>query len=101
MFDLLKDYPVDVFNWHVGESLPKLREGSLVTGKCVMGGLKRMDITDRNKNEIYTQIYESLTQLGGAGQILSPGCVIRYPLDEEMLHFVAQAKAELEERLDR
>lgn len=98
MFELLKDYPVDVFNWHAWESLPKLREARVATGKCIMGGLKRMDITNRNKNEIHTQIYESLAQLGGVGQILAPGCVIRYPLDEEMLHFVAKTKAQLEKQ---
>lgn len=96
MFELLKDYPVDIFNWHAWESLPKLKEASVVTGKCIMGGLKRMDITNGNKNEIRTQIYESLAQLGGVGQILAPGCVIRYPLNDEMLRFVSQAKKEME-----
>lgn len=96
MFDLLKDYPVDIFNWHAGESLPGLREASLATGRCIMGGLKRADITNRNKNALRHQIYESFQQMDGVGQILSPGCVIRYPLDKEMLHYVAKAKNEIE-----
>ena len=48
MFELLKDYPVSVFNWHVGESLPTMPEAHDLTGKCLMGGLERMDITNRH-----------------------------------------------------
>lgn len=99
MFDLLKDYPVSVFNWHAGETLPELDEAFLMTGKCLMGGLKRMDITNRNKNEIQNQIYESFKALKGLHQILTPGCVIRYPLDEEMLCFVKQMKDYIEGRM--
>lgn len=99
MFDLLKDYPVSVFNWHAGETLPELDEAFLMTGKCLMGGLKRMDITNRNKNEIQNQIYESFKALKGLHQILTPGCVIRYPLDDEMLCFVKQMKDYIEGRM--
>lgn len=98
MFDLLKDYPVDVFNWHVGESLPELGEASIVTGKCVMGGLERKDITRRDKNAVRNQIYNGFKQLEGKKHILTPGCVIRYPLDERMLQFVRQEKETLEQK---
>lgn len=99
MFDLLKDYPVSVFNWHAGETLPELDEAFLLTGKCLMGGLKRMDITSGNKNEIQNQIYESFKALNGLHQILTPGCVIRYPLDDETLRFVKRAKDFIEARM--
>lgn len=99
MFDILKDYPVSVFNWHAGETLPELDEAFLLTGKCLMGGLKRMDITNRNKNEIQNQIYESFKTLNGLHQILTPGCVIRYPLDDEMLCYVKRIKEYIEGRI--
>jgi len=99
MFELLKDYPVDVFNWHVWESLPKLDEAQALTGKCLMGGLCRMDITNRNKNNVRSQIYRSIKTLGGRGLILTPGCVIRYPLDERMLDYVRTTKEEVEKAL--
>ena len=70
-----------------------------MTGKCIMAGLERMDITVGHKNEIEHQIYETLRETGGRHVILSPGCVIRYPLDPEMLSFVRKAKEEIEERL--
>jgi uroporphyrinogen decarboxylase len=99
MFELLKDYPVNVFNWHVGESLPTMAEAFDLTGKCLMGGLKRMDITNAHKNELYHQIYESMRVLGGRHLILTPGCVVRYPLDKDMLLFIKKAKVEVESAL--
>lgn len=98
MFGVLKDYPVSVFNWHAGETLPALDEAYQLTGKCLMGGLRRMDITNRHKNDVQHQIYESFKLLGGRHQILTPGCVIRYPLDNEMLAFVKQTKDFIELR---
>lgn len=99
MFPLLRKYPVQIFNWHAWESLPDIAEAQLMTGKCIMAGLERMDITEHHKNEIEYQIYETLKETGGRKVILSPGCVIRYPLDEEMLSFVRKAKEEIERKM--
>lgn len=99
MFDLLKDYPVQVFNWHVGESLPDMDECALLTGKCLMGGLQRTDITNRNHNAVRNQIFRALKSTGGKGLILTPGCVIRYPLDEEMLESVRKTKEAVEDQM--
>lgn len=101
MFELLKDYPVDVFNWHAWETLPAIDEAQLLTGKCLMGGLKRMDITARDHNAIMHQIFECFKLLGGKNQILTPGCVVRYPLDEETLKFIRRAKDEIEDKMKR
>ena len=98
MFNILKDYPVQVFNWHAYETLPEMDEARSMTGKTLMGGLMRMDITNGNRNEIMNQIYKSMKILGRRNLILTPGCVIRYPLDEAMLHFVREAKETIEER---
>ena len=96
MFPLLRRYPVQIFNWHAWESLPDIREAQKLSHKCIMSGLERMDITNKNKNKIENQIYETLTQTQGKGLILSPGCVIRYPLDKDILDFVRKAKEEIE-----
>lgn len=92
MVELLRDYPVAAFNWHAWETLPALDEARVLTGKCLMGGLQRMDITNNKKNEIQHQIFESLRMSGGRNLILTPGCVIRHPLDNEMLAFVKRTK---------
>ncbi|MBQ9420748.1 MAG: uroporphyrinogen decarboxylase [Lachnospiraceae bacterium] len=92
IFEVLKDYPVNVFNWHAWETLPSLQEARMLTGKCLMGGIIRTDITRGNRNEILDQIFKSYEIMGGRNHILTPGCVVRYPLDPEVLHFVRSAK---------
>ena len=101
MFQILKDYPVQVFNWHAWETLPALDEAYALTGKCLMGGLSRTDITQGNRGAIQNQIYECFKLLGGRHQILTPGCVIRYPLDDEMLSFIGKTRNEIESVFDR
>jgi Uroporphyrinogen-III decarboxylase len=96
MLEVLRDYPVAVFNWHAGETLPALNEARALVRKCLMGGLQRMDITNKKKNEVQHQIFECIRMLGGRNHILTPGCVIRYPLDNEMLAFVKRSKEYVE-----
>ncbi len=101
MMEILKDYPVQVFNWHAWETLPTVDEASVITGKCLMGGLSRTDITECNRNEIFHQIYECLRLMRGRGHILTPGCVIRHPLNDSMLKFIRTTKDEVEAKLNR
>ena len=96
IFEILKDYPVQVFNWHAWEALPDVDEAYALTGKCLMGGLNRSDITRKNKDRIQNQIYRCYKSMGGMHQILTPGCVIRYPLDEEMLSYIRKTIDEVE-----
>ena len=94
MFDILKDYPIDIFNWHCWESEPDLRTAASMD-KCLMAGLVRGDITSRNFEAIRHQISQCWNTLHGHKHILSPGCVIRYPLNAEALHFVDKAIKEI------
>lgn len=96
IFDILKTYPVNAFNWHAFETLPDLVEARDMTGKCLVGGIKRYSITDCKRNEIQNEIYTCLKELKGIGHILTPGCVVRYPLDKETLSFVRKAKEDIE-----
>lgn len=99
MFELLRDYPVAVFNWHVWETLPALDEAYALSGKCLMGGLNRTDITDGNRNALQNQIFECQKRMGGRNHILTPGCVIRHPLDAETLAYVRRTKDFVNSRL--
>lgn len=96
MFDVLRDYPVQVFNWHAWETLPTIDEAQQLTGKCLMGGLKRTDITNCDRNAIRNQIFSSRRLTRGRGLILTPGCVIRYPLNKGMLTYIRSAKESVE-----
>ena len=99
MFDLLKDYPLDVLNWHVWETEPLISEARKKTSKCIMGGINRYSITENDKKALDEQITGAIEQTGGRKHILTPGCVIRYPLDEDALSYVAQAKGEIEQKV--
>lgn len=96
MFDLLKDYPVAVFNWHAWETLPEIKEGIDFTRKCVLGGIARMDITHNNYNALRNQIYRTIMASGGRHLILSPGCGIRHPFEDETIAFLKKVKMESE-----
>ncbi len=91
MFDVLKGYPIDIFNWHCWESEPTLEKAKEID-KCLMGGLIRGDITNSNYQAIDQQIEACWEILRGHHHILSPGCVIRYPLNDDALAYVKQAK---------
>lgn len=93
MFKILREYPVDVFNWHGWETLPEIKEAQIATKKTIMTGVSRMDITNSNLNELSNQIYKTIKETQGKKIILTPGCVIRHPLNENTLNFV---KSEIE-----
>lgn len=96
MFDILKDYPTQVFNWHAWESLPEISYIANTTNKAILSGLVRADITNKNKNKISDEIYKTLISTKGKKTIISPGCVIRYPLDEDILKFISKEKERIE-----
>lgn len=88
MFDILKEYDVDAFNWHAWETLPDIDEAFDFAGKCLMGGIDRRDIPTGNKEGLQNQIYRCIKTMKGHNLILTPGCVIRYPLNETAMSFI-------------
>lgn len=96
MFDLVKDYPVHAINWHIGESFPGPREGQIYSGKAILGGLNRWDISRSSYNNLHHQIYRTLLDTNGKGIILSPSCVIPHPYDDTIIDYIKQVKKETE-----
>jgi uroporphyrinogen decarboxylase len=85
-FDLLATYPVHALNWHVGETSPDIADYRAAGGrKPVLGGLRRTPITQRDLTAVAADIDAALSAEGGRGILLSPGCVIRHPVDLDML----------------
>ncbi len=93
MMKILRDYPVQVFNWHAWETYPEIDQGIKETNKCIMSGISRKDITNSNLNAISNQIFKTIKLSKRRNLIVTPGCVIRYPLEEDTLFYV---KDELE-----
>jgi len=96
MFNILKDYPVHAFNWHVGESLPDIDEALDSLSGSLMGGLNRSDIKEGHKNAIHNQIYRIIKQTNGKRLLITPGCVVRLPLNGPSLAYVRDTIRELE-----
>ena len=91
MFDLLKDYPVTALNWHIGETEPLLANYASTPGhKPVVGGLRRMALTEGDLGAIRTDIAGAIAATAGRGLLLGPACVIRHPVDREILKSVIE-----------
>ena len=77
MFDLLKDYPVQVINWHDRRTPPSLAEAQKHFKGAVLGGLNEWDVLSRGKPaDVKAQVKDALTQTSGRRFILGAGCVI-------------------------
>ena len=96
MFDIVKDYPVQAINWHIGESYPSPREGQIYSKKVIMGGINRHDVSDSNYNELHHQIYRTIFRTHGKGLILAPACVIPKPFEDETIQYLIKVKKETE-----
>ncbi|MBM3341906.1 MAG: uroporphyrinogen decarboxylase [Betaproteobacteria bacterium] len=86
LFDALRDYPVDALNWHIGETPPTIADYRASGGaRCIVGGLQRGFITQRNLDAVMGDIQIAMNHTQGRSIILAPACVIRHPVDEQML----------------
>ena len=77
MFDLLKDYPCQILNWHDRETSPSLIDAKLTIGKVLCGGLSRIEtMVLGNKEVIKDEIMDAIQQTASIKFILSTGCVL-------------------------
>ena len=76
MFDLARDYPAQIINWHDRESAPNLAEGQRTFPGAVCGGLRQWETLVRGTPEqVRAEAQDALRQTGGRGFILGTGCV--------------------------
>ena len=86
LFDVLKDYPVDALNWHIGETPPAISAYRESGGELpIVGGLQRGHITNGNLDAVFRDIDLVVAQTQKRGVIIAPACVIRHPVDEAVL----------------
>ena len=91
MFNLLKDYPVTALNWHIGETEPLLADYASTPGcKPVVGGLRRMALTAGDLDAIRADIASAMTATAGRRLLLGPACVIRHPVNHDVLKSVIE-----------
>lgn len=76
MFDLLDDYPVQVWNWHDQETPPTLAEGKRQVSGAVLGGLRQVETLLRaDPDQVRSEAQAAIQQTAGRGFILGTGCV--------------------------
>ncbi|HEX6303142.1 MAG TPA: uroporphyrinogen decarboxylase family protein [Anaerolineales bacterium] len=77
MFEQLKDYPVQVINWHDRDTPPSLAEAQRQFAGVVCGGLKRFDsMVLGTPEQVEAEAREAIQATGGRGFILGTGCVL-------------------------
>jgi uroporphyrinogen decarboxylase len=91
LFDLIAGYDADALNWHIGETPPAIGDYRRAGGRrAIVGGLQRAHITTCDRAAILEDIARAVEESGRRGLILSPGCVIRHPVDDETLLWTAE-----------
>ena len=92
MFDLTAGYPVNAFNWHDRLTTPDLTEARRRFSGLLSGGVSEHHTLQTGPTEaIEAEIRDAISQTGGRGLLVSPGCVI--PLTTPVPHIWAARNA--------
>lgn len=91
MFDQVKDYPVNMINWHDRESEYSLSIGKQLSNVAVCGGLKRETMALGTPDQVTAEIRQTLEETGGSKVSLGTGCVI--PVTTPEVNIYAARKA--------
>jgi uroporphyrinogen decarboxylase len=76
MFDQVRDYPVQVLNWHDQETAPSLGEGLRRFDGAVCGGLERWrDVVRGTPSLVRQRAAAAIAETSGRRFILGTGCV--------------------------
>lgn len=91
MFDLMKEYPVDVLHWDDHAGPPSLAEARQRTDKTLSGGLSEQVLLDGTSEQVRAEAREAIAQTKGRGFILAAGCVISTRTPESNLRAARQS----------
>lgn len=75
-FDIVKEYPVNILNWHDRDTPPSLHDAHNEYPGILCGGIKRETICFGTPAEIKTEIDDAISQVDGTRLLLGTGCVI-------------------------
>jgi uroporphyrinogen decarboxylase len=79
-FDLLADYPMQVWNWHDRETAPSLKDGLGQIKGAACGGISRDMVMLRGRPQaVREQVEDAITRTGGRRYIVGTGCVTMIP----------------------
>ncbi len=75
MFDLFKDYPLQVINWHDRDTAPSLAEGQARFPGVVCGGLRVNTMVLGTPEDVLAEARQAREAAAGKRFILGTGCV--------------------------
>lgn len=82
-FDLVADYPMQVWNWHDRETSPSLANGLKQIKGAACGGIARDMVMLRGQPEaVREQVEDAIKQTGRRRYIVGTGCVTMIPSPE-------------------
>lgn len=90
MYDLFDKYPTQFINWHIGESSPYLEEYLEMNSQSIAGGLQRFHIRNKDLDLIKQEVKNIINLTEGRRLLLTPGCVLRHPIDIDFLKQVVE-----------
>ncbi len=77
-------------NWHIGEAPPSVAAYRQAGGaRPIVGGLRRDGLTRCDMASVTADLADVFAATAGRGILLSPGCVIRHPVEMDFLRRVA------------
>lgn len=95
MFDLLKDYPVQVINWHDQLTSPSLSEAQKIFKRAVMGGTDEQKLSlAKTSTEIKKQVRDAIRQTKAKGLIIGPGCILPTDTPEKNIMAIKEVLSE-------
>jgi uroporphyrinogen decarboxylase len=95
MFDLLRDYPVQILNWHDRRTAPSLSEAQRGFNGVTAGGIDEFNVLQKGTPEqVRTQIKEAFEQTKGLRLMIAPGCVALINTPDENIRAAIRAVRE-------
>jgi uroporphyrinogen decarboxylase len=91
MLENIKDYPVNLINWHDRESEFSLQNGKQLTNSAVCGGIGQKTITLGNPDQVIAEVINTWEESGKSRTCIGTGCVI--PIITPEVNIYAARKA--------
>jgi uroporphyrinogen decarboxylase len=77
MFDVVKEYPVQIINWHDRHTPPSLADAQAAFPGVVCGGLRRWEtLVLGNTDHVKAEAFDAIQATAGKRFILGTGCVL-------------------------
>lgn len=75
-FELVKELPIQIVNWHDRESYPSLAEAQKLFSGVVCGGIRQDTLVYRDPAEVQKEAADAIRQTHSRRFILGTGCVV-------------------------